>query len=925
MNQRQLHGFVAIVCFFGSGFAGLVYEVCWIRQATLVVGSTSFALSTVVAAFFAGLAMGSWLFGRYAQQISRPLRLYAVLEVLLAALALTTPWAFGLADQAYGWVYRSFSNHPGWLFAVRALLVGAVLIPPTFLMGGTLPLFCRQFVAERGRIAGSVGFLYGVNTLGAAIGCALTGFFLLPRLGVNTSIQLAVALNVAVGVLAGLLPLRVTPATAISRSAPTDRRRSLIIHVLFFFTGFVALGTQVMWTRFLGLLVRNTVYTYTITLTVVLVGIVLGSMVAGRLFDRSWPRATCFAVLQVLGGLAALTLMMLPAQIWQEVSHEWLTYVLLMLPAAILSGATFPLAIRMVVNDPDLAAIGVGRLSAVNTLGGIGGSLLVALLGLPWLGLAIIARLLSGISVAVGGAAWLMLGSKRPARISIALAAACLATWLAIPPLMGTRLPADYLAGHYQLIDYEEGYVSNLAVVNDRGVKQLQIDRFWQGQDKKSHQIMAAHIPALLHPDPQKVLVVGAGTGQTPSRFLLYGIDQLDCVDLEPRVFGMIERHFDSAWMKDRRVNVIREDGRTFLSHGSSRYDIISLEVGQLFRPGVATFYTADFYKRARSRLKPGGLLGQFVPLPFLTEAQFRRVLGSFQSVFPHCALWYNTSELLLIGVNGERIEFETSRLDLLADREIHEDLRYSYWGGPAQWLNRLETFLAGFLCGSEGIARISSGHLPYRDDRPELEYATSQVNITHTDVVALVELLERHLEPLGVLLDHPPPQEIDSQIVELRNRNLRDIVAHTHLLQVDALTNSVPEERITTLLENALHWNPSSVVANRKLALILASKGQGESARQHFQKALDVNPYDTQSTAGLAMTHLQNQRFDIAVPLLESVLRTDPEFAQGHYLLGVTLINLKRHKEGLKHLERAIELDPDFKPAHKAMAKLRR
>ena len=113
--------------------------------------------------------------------------------------------------------------------------------------------------------------------------------------------------------------------------------------------------------------------------------------------------------------------------------------------------------------------------------------------------------------------------------------------------------------------------------------------------------------------------------------------------------------------------------------------------------------------------------------------------------------------------------------------------------------------------------------------------------------------------------------------------------------------------------------------MANRKLALILASKGQGESARQHFQKALDVNPYDTQSTAGLAMTHLQNQRFDIAVPLLESVLRTDPEFAQGHYLLGVTLINLKRHKEGLKHLERAIELDPDFKPAHKAMAKLRR
>ena len=200
---------IALLCFFLSGFAGLVYEICWIRQAALVFGSTIEAFSTVLATFFAGLALGSYLFGGIAQRMRRPLRLYAILEVTLAGLALASPLAFEVAETLYGVAYRTFETNPGMLAAARIACVSLVLLGPTVLMGGTLPLFCRQFVDQRSKIAGSVGFLYGVNALGAAMGCTAAGVLLLPSLGLTGAIQLGSASSLIAGIGVALLPLAV--------------------------------------------------------------------------------------------------------------------------------------------------------------------------------------------------------------------------------------------------------------------------------------------------------------------------------------------------------------------------------------------------------------------------------------------------------------------------------------------------------------------------------------------------------------------------------------------------------------------------------------------------------------------------------------------------------------------------------------------
>ena len=694
----------AWLCFVASGAAGLVYETCWVRLASLAFGSTTVALSTVLAVFFAGLAAGSELFGRWAQRARRPLRVYAALEIGLAVLAMLSPTAFEVADSLYGAVYRAIGDRPALLVALRATLICAILLPPTVLMGGTFPLFCRQFVRSEGTIGRSVGLLYATNTLGAAAGCALTGYVLLPTLGVHGALACGAALSGAAGIAVWSLRVEGPPPAVVERATPADRPRVRTVAWLFFASGLVAVGSQVVWTRFLALLVSNTVWTYTLTLTVVLVGIVLGSALAARLADRARDtRAVAFGALQIAIGLSLLLTVLLPPPVWQALGGGIATRAALILPVATLSGASFPLAIRMVLDDPRQAGAGAGRMTAINTLGGIIGALLIGFLGLPHLGTAASAQLLAAISVASGALAWWTLTDRRPL-LRVATGAAAVA-WLVIPWAIGTRVPADFLAPRSRLVDWTEGWTSNLSVTRNDGVLQLDIDRWWQGTDVRSHQIMAAHLPMLLHPAPRDVLVVGVGTGQAPSRFSFYDVERLDCVDIEPALFGFVPRHFDSTWMQDPAVRLLREDGRHYITHTARSYDVISLEIGQLFRAGAASFYTEQFYRRAAARLRRGGLLSQFVPLPFLEVETFKRLLRTFAEVFPECSLWYNSSELLIVGVIGDRARLSADRLRLVeSEAAIRDDLRYSHWGGRAEWLQHRQNLLAMFLCGPRGV-----------------------------------------------------------------------------------------------------------------------------------------------------------------------------------------------------------------------------
>ena len=919
-GARTVQLLIALICFFLSGFAGLVYEVVWIRQASLLFGSTTFALSTVLAVFFLGLACGSYFFGRYGQRSGRPLLVFALVEIGLGLLVLASPYAFELVDFLYGAVYQPLAKYALLHFLTRIVLVGFVILPPTVLMGATLPLFCRQFVHSDAKIARSVGLLYGINTLGAALGCVCAGFILLPELGFLDTIRFGAVLNILAGIVAGSLPIA-RSGLAQPQLMETEKRRHWGIFTLFFAVGFVALGGEVLWTRYLGLLIANTVYTYTLTLAVVLVGLVLGSVLASLFFDRTIHRARYFGVLQVLLGLVVLLLMMLPADIWRRLGEEWWIYAVLLLPPAVLGGASFPLAVRMVVKEASAASGGTGKIAAVNILGGIAGALAVGFVGLPFFGLESSLLFITGTSLAVGFAAWIWLDRTSTLAVKAAFTGLFSCVWFGVPYLMDTRIPADFLSEREELVDFREGYGSNLAVIRqDRGL-QLEINRWWQGRDRKTHQVMAAHVPMLLHPDPKRVLLVGVGTGQTAARFLLYPIDRLECVDIEPTIFSFIRPHFDSRWMEDPRVELIGADGRNYLRHTSSTYDVISLELGQLSRPGVASFYTVDFYRRVKKRLRSGGFLVQFVPLSLLTADHFRSTVQSFLEAFPHSLLWYNTSELLLIG--GKQ-DFAIDRAVLegrLSNERIRRDLEYSHWGGPLYWLNRPQVFLGSYLMGSGGLAELANEASVYGDDRPVLDYAVARAFVNRTNALPTLDLLHKHLEPLATLM--PIGSDEKRTIEEIRTKNLREIAASAALRQAKVLIAVRNYQGASKLLAGALQQLPEHLVVRRTLADVLMRLGRFAEARAHYTQVVEIAPQDVQALDGLALAFHQLGHLDEAIHHYKAALRLQPDRAETCSNLGGALAQRGKLKEAQFYLEKALQLKTDFADAKRNLAQV--
>uniref|UniRef100_A0A832MKN2 Tetratricopeptide repeat protein n=1 Tax=Eiseniibacteriota bacterium TaxID=2212470 RepID=A0A832MKN2_UNCEI len=671
-----------------------------------------------------------------------------------------------------------------------------------------------------------------------------------------------------------------------------------------------------LWTRFLALVVRSTVHTYTITLLVVLVGIVIGSLAAARLADRARHPARWLGLALTLGGLLTLALMRLPPAAWGALHGGVAAYVLLLLPPAVLSGAAFPLGVRLLLDDPTRAGPVVGRATALNTLGGIAGSLAAGFALLPGMGLSASALVVSGLGVLAGAAAWLGFGA-RAGPGAPAWAAAALAAWAALPWALPTRAPHDFLRAHGELVAVREGLLGNLAVVRDGARLDLYIDGWWQGRDLPTQQVVAAHLPALLHPGPRDVLVVGVGAGQTPSRFLRHPVRRVDCVDIEPAVFDVVRRHFPAAWLDDPRVRLLAEDGRNVVTHEARRYDVIALEVGQVFRPGVPVFYTEDFYRRARARLAPGGLVSQFVSLASLPEHVLPRVVASFARVFPECAMWSNTSEVLLLGFADRPFVVDRARLAAgLAAPGVREDLRFRPWGDSTRALHRPEVLLGGFLLGPRGMRALADGAAPYRDDRPELDHATARLDPRAALEVPLVARVRRHLEPVGAYVVPPLPPDTAATVAAVRDLNLGAMVSAALLRTVPAIAGGGASDAGAARLAEALRACPEDGAAHRAMGEARAARGETAAALAHLSRAVAIDPEDAAARLDLGILLLRLDRPAQALPHAEAAAARLPADVDAHIALGAAYARLGRLAEARGRFAAAVRLRPDHAEA---------
>jgi spermidine synthase len=673
------------VLFAGSGCAALIYELVWFQLLQFVIGSSAVSLGVILGTFMGGMCLGSLLVPRWVSTRAHPLRAYAWLEIGIAVSGLVVLAGMPLV----GSLYSQFIGYglPGIL--MRGLVAAICLVPPTILLGATLPVIARSVDGSSSGV-GWLALFYGGNLFGAVCGCLLAGFYLLRVHDSAIATYCAAGLNLGVALLALALAARhphIAPCPEEAARADASAEPGVWrVYLAIGLSGLCGLGAEVIWTRLLSLMLGGTVYTFSMILAVFLIGLGIGSDAGARLRHSGIALRTALGLCQwLLVWAMAWAAWQLSASLpywpilpvmsrgpWLTFQIDFLRCLWTILPAACLWGASFPLALAAVASPAQDPGWLVGRIYAANTLGAIIGAVAFSTVIIGTAGTQRSQQILLLLSLVASlllllPAAWCSRAPDRDASRPIlrrlggvallfgSLAAAlALVRW--IPPVSGSLI-AD---GRTLLTDDDKGVVvykgeglnSSVAVkVHYDGTRSFHVSGKAEAssapQDMRL-QKMLAHVPALLHPRPRSVLVVGCGAGVTAGAFLAHPeVERIVICEIEPLVPRRVATYFrDENYnvIDDPRVRVEFDDARHFILTTNETFDIITSDPIHPWVKGAAMLYTNEYFELCRKRLNPGGMITQWVPLYESSSETVRSELATLFSVFPEASLWGNDS-----------------------------------------------------------------------------------------------------------------------------------------------------------------------------------------------------------------------------------------------------------------------------------------
>lgn len=724
---------------FGSGLAALTFQILWIKQLSLVVGIDIFAVTAGVSAFFAGLALGGLALGPAIDRTARPFLFYAGLEAGVALLGVAATFLLAAAPP---W-FAALEQQAGVLaWSMVFALVGV----PAFLMGGTLPVLVRALTSSAAAIGRKGGGLYAANTLGAITGALLSAFLFIPSLGITGSAYAAAAIGLVAALGAVLADRGSSAAPASVKKAAVFPRDAKLAIALYALAGGVALGYEVVWSQAVVQFMSTRAFAFSVVLATYLAGLALGAALFARRADRLRDPWGAFGLLIALAGLTALLQMALLG--------DWLLYLqtlaeraawaatgndlarmcarfavaalaVVFVPTLFL-GAAFPAALRLIVADGHVGQ-GVGVVAALNTLGGIAGTVLTGFVLVPQLGLMRTLSLLAVIAGVIGLIA--VLWRRESRRIAAATLAAAIAICLVAVILpsdkLATLLPA---ARKGDIVFYEEGRGATVAVVEQKGGKGTFRRLYIQGVSNTGDSLpsrrymrLQALLPLVIRKsEPKSALVVGLGTGITAGALLnVPSLDRRVAAELLPgvqRASTLFAGTYDAA--RDPRLDIRLRDGRRELLASADRYDLITLEPPPPSAAGVANLYSSDFYRLAASRLESGGMVAQWLPLPTQNGEDTRSLVKSFIDVFPYATLWTTElHEMLLVGSMAPMpldLEMIARRLN---EPAIKSSLAEIGIASPA-------ALLATWIADRDSLVSFVGAAEPVTDDRPRIEYA---------------------------------------------------------------------------------------------------------------------------------------------------------------------------------------------------------
>ncbi len=684
----------------GSGCAALIYEIVWFQLLQLVIGSSAVSLGLLLAFFMGGMCAGSLAFGRIISPRLDPRRIYAGLELGIGAFGVLALFGIPLVGHLY--LLGPSSGLAGLVF--RGVIAGLCLIPPTLLMGCTFPAAGR-WVGDLGVGSSStagvswLGLLYSANTCGAVAGCVLAGFYLLRVRDLGIATYAAAAINVAMALLAYWLPANAAEANRQdSDAAPARARGFAWIYLSIGLSGLAALGAEVVWTRLLSLLLGATVYTFSIILAVFLGGLWAGSSGGSALIRRFREPKLALAGCQILLAVAcAWTAHALARSLpywpvdptlsidpWMNFEIDVIRCAFAILPAALLWGASFPLALACAAGEGEDSARLTGEVYAANTAGAIVGALLFSLVMIPSAGTAGSQQVLAWLA-ALGGAtalaplAGVTGGGMRVAVGCVVAGTLALAASLTVPEVpwqmiaYGRRV-ATLLQTAYQTAGKNqpkplfvgEGTSSSVVIAQSGDQRVFYVS----GKSEASSapvdmrlQRMMGHLPALIHPNPRSVLVVGFGAGVTAGSFVPYPeVRRITICELEPLIPPASGNFFakqNNNIINDPRTHIVYDDARHYILTAPDRFDVITTDPIHPWVKGTSALYSKEYYELVKQHLNPGGVAAQWLPLYESDEDTVRTELATFFAVFPGATVWSNFADgdgydLVLLGREEE-------------------------------------------------------------------------------------------------------------------------------------------------------------------------------------------------------------------------------------------------------------------------------
>ena len=862
------------VCFFLSGFAGLLYETVWLRQFASIFGTSEAALGAILASYMGGLALGAWLAARWEHRIKRPVLAYGLLELGVAGGALLVPFGLQAADAIRIAICGGQPELPaasGVLeVCLDSTLAFILILLPTACMGATLPLLARhaEGATSDGQRSGAsaIGLLYGINTLGAVLGTLTTAFFILPAVGLQATVFAGATVNLIVFGIAFWLERKATVVresgfsigneTGNERLPETVRAGHLNAAAgLRWLPAVVALASaasftyEVLWTRLLGQVLGGSLHSFATMLAAFLTGIAIGSCWASRLIAQGRSAVRCFAVAQLVTVLATVVAfsgvdLVSLASTWIGaglsggfVANVGLCLVVL-LPSTVAIGMSLPLAIQISTEfaptgQGGLLAGTTGRLYAASTLGAIVGSLFAGRLLLPELGFhgTIAVGVVANLAVVI----WSLL-LERPVRQSVSprfLAGTMAVPIVAVillctcgPDLILRHLPLNNTAMTTEIEFSSIGASSTVMVTRTPGGYRLLTNGLPESEIAPRGAVIGAEagarwlttLPVLARPDAKSMLIIGFGGGSAVNG-VPETVEKIDTIELEPQVVDAVRtlsKLRESDPLSDPRLRIVLNDARGAMSLTAKTYDAIVSQPSHPWSAGASHLYTREFMQLVRSRLTEDGVFLQWMNSHYVDRELLRSLGATMLDSFENVRVYQPHSGLLLFLASQSRLDVERQIVE--TGLPLRRGLRSMRWLG----LNTVYDVTATLAAEHEDLEAFCQGALPLTDNRNPL--ATGAGKLARAALLADAETVFRDVDPLVGRSGKP-------SLMDRLNLSSAKVVRALALMQM--------RKRARTVADSI----PESV--DRLLAdgFLAAYGGQVEDSRRFFRAVLEADP----------------------------------------------------------------------------------